>query len=123
MAEHVITKEEFTRILGDAKRHKEDAKEATGRHGQVVSQAVESYGLNTKAFNVIVGLAKKETTKQQEFLRAIILYADHAEMFDSIDGFDNIVEQMESIANRIRGRNSPAPADQDAADTVSGLVN
>lgn len=118
---------ELKRIVAEHQRQASMASEASGRAGQAIKTAVERHNLNTKALRVVLGLAKAEETKRQDFLRSLLEYAHKLEFFNSVDAFDDIKDTMQAILADICGEEGEGqaekPSRRKADPIVSSLVN
>lgn len=109
-----ITAKELKRVVNDALRQKEQASEYTGRHGQIVKQAVESYGLHRKAFNQCVAAEKMDLINRQDFMAATIDYWVKMGFFAGDDMFERMGETLNAALESLKSSNvtSITPADK-----------
>lgn len=94
-----ISADELRRVIREAQNHKTSASEASGRHGKVISGAVEQYGLEKNALTFARRLADMEEGKRQSVIRALIEYSWKLGFFDQLDAFDDLVATLREIVD------------------------
>lgn len=115
-----ISAEELRRVVKEHKRQADNASEYAGNAGQVIKTAVDKHNLNIKALRAAITASKMEETKRQDYLRSFIDYAYKLGFFDSIDAFDDVLTDFETIIAEVRAR-AEKPS-SGAADSIVGQV-
>lgn len=114
-AHRSIGAEELRRVIREAQQRKAEASEASGRHGKVISGAVEQYGLERNALTFARRLADMEEGKRQSVLRALIEYSGKLGFFDQLDAFDDLVATLRGIVDAAEGNRPNTGAARDGA--------
>lgn len=104
-----LTRDRLVQIASEADRQRDLAAEYQGQHGGVIRNAVEQYGLDRKAFGFTRAVLKMEAVKQRATIAASLEYLEWLGAFDQIDAFDDLVDRLDGLLTRIRGRNGKTP--------------
>lgn len=113
---------DLNRVLREAIRQKRLASEASGLHGKIVSNAAQQYGIERTAFSLTRRLLELEPDRRQAIMRAMLDYWHKAELFSSIDLFDEMGVTLETILNDIRLRRHNMTAAPAASDPINATL-
>lgn len=116
-----ISAEELRRVVKEHKRQGDLSSEYAGHAGQVIKTAVDKHNLNLKALRAAITASKMEETKRQDYLRSFIDYAYKLGFFDSIDAFDDVLNDFETIIAEVRAR-AEKPTSGKADPVVSAVL-
>lgn len=115
-----ISREDYRKAFDSVSHARSNAKEYAGVAGQTVKTFVERHNLNRKAFNFATSLANMEEAKRADVVRSLIWYLFCGGVFDQLDMFDPIVDDLEKIVDTIRENDtSSRPAD---AATIGAIT-
>lgn len=114
-----LTPEKFRAFVAEANRQRENAAEYVGMHGQVVRNGIDRFGLDRNALTVARRLQKLQE-KGPSTLTAILKYADFLGLFDQVDAFDDVADELRGIVERINTRrpNDKPPAGKAVLDSL-----
>lgn len=102
------TGDELERALKDATRHKDQAAEYQGMHGQAVKQFCDRYHVNRRAFSLTRQMREMEVQKRLEMMRELVRMWHLQGFFAQADAFDDMVHELEAILADLKkaGHNS-----------------
>lgn len=114
--------DDVKRAIAEASRHKSQAAEYSGMHGQVVKAFVDRWGIDRKAFTWARGLNDMEEDKRQSTIRSFLDLIRKLGFLDQKDLFDDTATQVaeaEAVVNGTAPAAAPAPAAQTTGEVVS----
>lgn len=101
------SKEAFEKALEEAQQRKNAAADMSGKHGAVVKNFCERYGMDKTVFNFTRKLREMSPERRQDTLRQVFEatdlmgYTDQADLFD--DGTDDRVREEAGKSRRVSG--------------------
>lgn len=112
----------FNSFVDDVNKARVRQQEESGKVGALMKSAVDALGVERPAFNLVVGLTRKDPAKAGTILRDILRMAHARGLFDQLSIFDDTTAVLREILDRIDGNGDgdgeSARADEREVETV-----
>jgi hypothetical protein len=107
-----VEEKDLKRIVKEAVRQKNSAKEYASSAGGYIRNQIDKHGLEKTAFGWVCKLEGMEAQRKHEIVRCFLDYAAKAGVFDQMDMFDDTATTIEAIKKTLGKSKGPRPADE-----------